>query len=308
MPSLPSFILPLQTAFWTGRSPNFRGAICVIIGEALLLTSVAVGKAIGDDIPSIEIVFFRFLVSFLTILPVVGGIGFAQLRTSTLPMHFARSFTSYMGNLCLFWSAIHLTLADAITIQFSRPLIMVVIAVVVLHELVNRGRAAATLVGFGGVLLIARPFGDGFDLGYLVALAGAFFASLVILSVKVLSRTESTTTIMFYYSFFSLILSVVPAVLVWVTPSWTQLALLIVVGVAGMAGQSIFTHGIGLGETSFLMPFDYLRIVYSFFVGLVFFAEIPTAWSIAGALVIFATSLYLLRTEGKKAPAAPKAP
>ena len=310
MPSLPSSIARLQSSFWTDRSPNFRGAICVIVGEVFLIMSVAVGKALGDELHAFEIVFFRFLVAFLSILPVVWGIGFTHLKTKIPRLHLTRSFVGYMGNLCQFWAAIHLALADAVTIQFSRPLILVVIAATILHEVVTRGRALVTLVGFGGVLLVTRPFGDGVDPGYLVAMAGAVFATLVVLSVKMLSRSESTVVIMFYFSFFTLLLSIVPAIFVWQTPTWSQLLLLIVVGVSGLVGQSLFTHGITLGETSFLMPFDYLRIVYSFFVGLIFFAEIPTAWSIAGALVIFASSLYLLRTEGGKAKASPppKAP
>jgi drug/metabolite transporter (DMT)-like permease len=104
---------------------------------------------------------------------------------------------------------------------------------------------------------------------------------------------------MFYFALFTTLFSFVPALFVWQTPSWTELALLVAAGALGIIGQSMFTHGIGLGETSFVMPFDYLRIVHSFVFGVIFFAEIPGFWSIAGAVVIVASSLYLLRTERK---------
>lgn len=285
---------------WDDRSPNFRGAVCVVFGEILLVFMAALAKELGSRIHAFEIVFVRFLAGFLAILPVVWRSGgFARMRTRTLPLHMIRSVVGTIANLSLFWSVIHLTLADAITIQFSRPLIMVVIAVVVLREVVGLGRAVATAVGFAGVLMVARPFGEGFDPWYLVAFNGAFFSALVILSVKLLSRSEPTLVIMFYFSLFTSVFSFIPALFVWETPTGWDLLLLVLAGVCGLLGQGIFTHGIGLGETSFLMPFDYLRIVYSFLIGILWFAEIPQPWSIAGAVVIFASSLYLLRTESR---------
>ena len=71
-------------------------------------------------------------------------------------------------------------------------------------------------------------------------------------------------------------------------------------GALGIIGQGLFSHGIGLGETSFVMPFDYMRIVYAFFLGIIWFSEVPGIWSFAGAGVIIAASVYLLRTENQK--------
>jgi drug/metabolite transporter (DMT)-like permease len=65
----------------------------------------------------------------------------------------------------------------------------------------------------------------------------------------------------------------------------------------GITGQSLFTHGLGLGETTFVMPFDYIRIVYSFIIGIIWFGEIPGLWSYLGSAIIVLSSLYLIRTE-----------
>jgi len=121
----------------------------------------------------------------------------------------------------------------------------------------------------------------------------------VVLMIKLLSRTEPTLVIMFYFALFTTLFAAVPAALTWQTPTGTELALLVLCGALGILGQGLFTHGIGLGETSFVMPFDYLRIVYSFVIGFVWFAEVPGIWSFGGAAVIIASSLYLLRTEGR---------
>lgn len=284
-------------SFWGSLSGNAQGAVCVLIGEILLVLTAALAKELGDNLPALEIVFGRCLAGLLAILPVMLRMGRKCLETKTLPLHIMRSFYGFMGNCCLIWSVIYLTLADAITIQFSRPLIMIVIAVLVLREVVGLPRAIATGLGFGGVLMVMRPFGEGFDPWALVAVAGAFFASMVVMTVKKLGRTEGTMVIMTYYAIFTTLFSAIPVLFVWVTPTPWQLLLLALTGAFGIAGQAIFTHGITLGETSFLMPFDYLRIVYSFILGLVWFGEVPGFWSYAGAAVIIASSIYLLRTE-----------
>ncbi len=96
---------------------------------------------------------------------------------------------------------------------------------------------------------------------------------------------------------FTSLFALIPAVLTWQPPTGTEWALLFLTGTLGIIGQGLFTHGIGLGETGFVMPFDYLRIVYSFVLGIIWFAEAPGLWSYAGAAVIIGSSVYLLRTE-----------
>ncbi|MEE8444618.1 MAG: EamA family transporter, partial [Alphaproteobacteria bacterium] len=124
-----------------------------------------------------------------------------------------------------------------------------------------------------------------------------FFGTLVVLTVKLLSRTEQTMTIMFYFALWTTIMSAIPALLSWQWPTQTEWLLLALTGTLGIVGQSMFTHGIGLGETTFVLPFDYLRVVYSVLIGIVAFAELPGLWSWAGMAVIIGASLYLLRTD-----------
>jgi len=284
-------------AFWARLSGNVRGAMFVAVGAFLLIVMAALVKHLGRDLPVFEVLFVRFLAGLIVILPLFFKIGFASLRTNRLPMHLARGFVGTMGNICFFFTLIHLAIADSVTLQFARPMIMILIAMAFLGEPFRLNRGLATLFGFLGILMITRPFGDGFQPWALVGVAGAFFGTLVVLTVKLLSRTEQTMTIMFYFALLTTLMSAVPALLTWQWPTPTEWALLALTGALGIVGQSMFTHGIGLGETTFVLPFDYLRIVYSVLIGVVAFAELPGLWSWAGMLVIIGASLYLLRTD-----------
>lgn len=287
-------------ARWAKLSPNVRGAGFVVTGAFVLIVMASMVKHLGQSLPSFEVLFVRFFAGLIVILPVVWRAGFGVLRTDRISAHALRGFVGFMGNLCFFFALVNMAIADTVTIQFSRPIIMVVIAAVVLHETVGWRRALMAVVGFSGVIMITRPFGAGFEPWAIVALGGTFFGTMVVLTIKLLSRTESTLTIMFYFAAFTTLFAAIPAFIVWVPPTLEQWALLALTGTLGIIGQSMFTHGVKLGETSFVMPFDYLRIVYSFIIGFIFFAELPSAWSFTGAAVIIASSIYLVRTEGRK--------
>ena len=290
---------PLVAA-WERISPNIRGACFVVVGAFLLIVMAALVKHLGQALPPFEVLFVRFLAGLVVILPLVWRMGARIVHTRRIHLHAARGFVGFMGNLCFFFALVHIPLGDTVTIQFSRPLFMIVLAALFLGEAVGIRRGAATLVGFAGILMITKPFGAGFDPWALSALGGAFFGTLVVLTIKLLSRTEQTVTIMFYFALFTTLFAFIPAMATWQAPTPMEWLLLILTGVLGIIGQGLFTHGVGLGDTSFVMPFDYLRIVYSFVLGMIWFAEVPGFWSFAGAAVIIGSSVYLLRTESRK--------
>jgi drug/metabolite transporter (DMT)-like permease len=294
-----SFLAPVL-ARWNLISPNIRGACFVVVGAFLLIVMASLVKHLGETLPAFQVLFVRFLAGLIVITPLVWRMGPKIVKTSKIHLHAARGFVGFMGNLCFFFALIHLTLADTVTIQFSRPMIMIIVAALFLNEVIGLKRGVVTILGFGGILLITKPFGGGFDPWFLVALGGTIFGTGVVLTIKLLSRTEETVTIMFYFALFTTLMAFIPALFVWQTPTWTEVVLLALTGTLGIVGQGLFTHGVGLGETSFVMPFDYMRIVYAFILGIIWFAETPGWWSYGGAAIIIGSSVYLLRTENAR--------
>ena len=222
------------------------------------------------------------------------------LRTKRLGMHAVRGIIGTLGNICFFWTITHMLLADAMALQFSRPLFMIPLAMAFLGELAGFRRTAITLVGFAGIALYAKPFTEGFDPGAFVGAAGALFGALVVICIKRLATTEPTRTIMFYYAISNAVFSLIPTVWFWVTPTGPELAMLVLIGFLGIAGQGLITHGWTLGDVTALVPLDYSRIVYSALLGYLVFGELPGLWSVAGMAIIVASSLYLVLTERKR--------
>jgi drug/metabolite transporter (DMT)-like permease len=287
-------------ARWNGLDRAARGAALVSTGSLTLVIMGMVVKLLGDRIPTAEILFFRSALGFFLVIPVFMRDPLAPLRTKRQGLHFLRGSIGTVGNLLFFWTLTHMLLADAMALQFSRPLFMIPLAVLMLGEIVGWRRSLATIAGFIGIVVYSRPFTAGFDPGVFVGASGALTGALVIVCIKRLSTTEPTPVIMFYYAFWTALLSFVPALWLWVTPTLFELALLVAVGFLGIFGQWMITHGWTLGDTSALAPLDYLRIVYSAVLGYLVFGELPGLWSYAGMALIVTSSLYLVLHETRR--------
>ena len=287
--------------FTLGKTPAARGVFYVSAGSLMLVVMAAVAKALGDRLPSFELMFFRSAVGFVFVLPFFMRNPLEPLRTKRPLMHLTRGGVGAFGNACFFWTITHMMLADSMALQFSRPLFMIPLAIFFLGEKVPFSRTLVSLVGFVGILLYARPFTSGFDANAIVGATGAFFGGLVVVSIKQLAKTEQTRVIMFYYAFWNAVFALIPAVFVWVRPEGAEWPLLILIGFLGIAGQSMITKGLTLGDATALAPLDYSRIIYAAVLGFFLFGEIPGVWSFAGMAIIVAASIYLVVTEKKRA-------
>ncbi len=286
---------------------NIRGAMWVILAAFLLTAMGAMVKEMARDIHSFQIVFFRCLFGALTLAPFIMRAGMGALKTGRPFLLLARTLVGTLGMFCVFYSFQHMPLAEAVAIIFSRPLFAVALAIPFLGEVVGWRRAIAAVVGFSGVLIMVRPGTAAFDPVALVALLGAFTAGAIAIIIKQLSRTESTTTIVVWFAITGSIVSLVPALTVWVWPTPEQWAWLVGIGVVGIAGQAALTRGFGTGETSFVTPFDYSRLVFATIFGIALFAEVPDFWKAVGALIIVGSGYYIARREMIAARARAKA-
>jgi drug/metabolite transporter (DMT)-like permease len=291
------------TERWNGMNGAARGAVLMSGGSITLVLMALLIKQLGTRIPAIEILFFRSFVGFLFVLPLFVRNPLEPFRTRRPGAHLVRGVVGTLGNVCFFWTITHMLLADAMALQFSRPLFMIPLAVLVLGEIAGLRRWTVAVVGFCGILLYSRPFTAGFDPGAFVGAAGALLAALVVLCIKWLAKTEPTRVIMFYYAFWTAVLSAVPAFLWWVTPTPFELMLLVGVGFLGILGQGMITQAWTQADAAALVTLDYSRILYAAIAGFLVFGEVPGVWSFAGMALIVGASLYLVLSEGRRARA-----
>jgi drug/metabolite transporter (DMT)-like permease len=112
--------------------------------------------------------------------------------------------------------------------------------------------------------------------------------------MRKLSQIESSSTLMAFQSIFVALVMVGPAIYLWVMPTLDEAFLILVIGGLSSLMQWLFIQAYKVGEAVAIAPMEYFRLLYAVFIGIVFFAEVPTLWTLGGAGIIIASTLYTL--------------
>ncbi|MBT5911759.1 DMT family transporter [Rhodospirillaceae bacterium] len=282
-------------ASWQGLSGNARGSLWLLTGGLFATVMITGIKFAGQRLPVLEILFMRQLFLFIMLTPILAREFPGAFRTKRLKLHFTRCAVSIVAMVTGFTAIVHLPLAEATAISFSRALFATVLAVLILKELVGIRRWGATLVGFLGVLIIVQPSSDGINAYALLAIVSAALVSCNLIMTKKLTTTEKPKTIMAYHAGLLTIAYAGPCWWLWVEPTWPEVGLII--GLAGLmsAVQYCIIRGYRDAEASAAQPLEYVRLLYAAAIGFLVFAEIPTTWTWVGAALIIASSLYTMK-------------
>jgi drug/metabolite transporter (DMT)-like permease len=132
----------------------------------------------------------------------------------------------------------------------------------------------------------------------LYSLVSAICYSLYIIATRMLSRTESDQTTLFYSNLVGFVVMTPVLPFVWSTPeSWFLIVLLMGFGAFGSFGHYLLIAGHRLAPASILAPFMYTQLIWATLLGFLIFGDVPSHWTLAGAAIVVASGLYLLYRE-----------
>lgn len=285
------------------RVDNTPLGIAAMFGSVMLFSLMNVlVKLLAERFPVTEVSFFRSLFALIPVCIVIqlGG-GFANtLRTRHGWGHLGRSLIGLSTMVGMFWSFHLLPLGDAIALNFAGPLFLTALSVPMLGEKVGIHRWSAVLVGFVGVLIIVRPSGDVLNFGALIALAAALGNAFAVIAIRQLSRTEPPNTIVFYFTLLTTLVLGMTLPFAWVTPTVTELAMLVAMGLLGGGGQLLVTRAYSLAPAAVVAPLNYSSLLLAVLFGWLTWGDVPTATMAAGAAVVMASGLYILHRETRR--------
>ncbi|MET0323251.1 MAG: DMT family transporter [Duganella sp.] len=191
-----------------------------------------------------------------------------------------------------------LSLAEAYSIFFIAPALITMLSVFVLKERVAAGQWVAIGVGLLGVLVVLRPDGTGFlTLGGLAVLAAAACYAVSAITARLLARTDSTESMMFWLLTLMSVGAVALAWPVWVpvraADGWVLLAL----ALSGFFGQLAITKAFSTGKASIVAPFEYTALAWGVAIDWLLWQALPDGYTLLGAGIIIASGIYLVRRE-----------
>ena len=300
MRTISALILSNPMLVWyRATSPVVRGCFLMVVGTLLFAAMHTAIRHVTQSLSGMEVAFFRNLFGLVVIAPLLMRQGPALFHTQKFGLHLLRAVVNAVSMVCFFVGLSMTPIARATALAFTAPLFTALFSALFLGEMFRWRRWTALLLGFAGALVILRPGLQEVDTGGLLVIFSSLLWAIAMIDIKVLGRTETSQTITAYVTVLLTPLTLVPALLVWQTPSPDMWVLLIFIGVIGTIGQIVITEAIKLVDMTVLMPFDFLKLVWAAFLGMIFFAEVPDALTWVGAAIVFASSFYIVWREAK---------
>ena len=287
----------------------FKAIGLKLISALLFAFMSALVRQLGDVAPVGQMVFFR---SAFAILPVVlvyavrGELATA-VRTSRPLGQLGRGLLSVGGMFTNFSALTRLPLADATAISFASPLITVALAAIILKERVRIYRWSAVVIGFAGVIVMLIPhldIGRYAVIGGAAAAAGSMFAVIsafcnagTVIQTRRLTKSETTSSIVFYFSLVCAIAGALTLPFAWHSPTPRELVALIALGVLGGFAHILLTESYRYGTASLVAPFDYTSMLWALLLGYWLFGELPDTLVYVGASIVAAAGLFVIWRE-----------
>lgn len=271
----------------------------------------SMAKLLGDTLPVIQIVSFRFAIQLVLLAPFLL-ITRRDLRMSkrTLALLFVRAILHIIGIGAMFLSLVYLPLAEALAIAFVEPFLLLLLAWLILKEHVGPHRLAACATGFIGTLLVIQPsFANVGAVALLPLVVAVAFAGFMIVTRQLTANSDPVTLQAVSGGMAFVVLGItlwltsgsnIPAMtLIWPTrPDWI---LLIALGVLGTLAHLIMTWSLKFAPTATLAPVQYLEIPFATVIGWMIFSEFPNGLAAIGILITVAAGLYIVLRERRLA-------
>lgn len=285
-----------------------RGISLKIASVTLFVVLGALVKAIADEVPTGQIVFFR---AFFALLVIVVWLAWTKelsigLRTRRPVSHAMRGLVGTAALALTFAGLGLLPLPEVTAIGYAAPFLTVVLAGLVLRERVGVFRLSMVLVGLVGVLVILYPrltvlaggeLADREALGAVLVVLAAFCVATTQVLVRGMVATETTAAIVFYFSVTAALAALLTLPFGWVWPKWSSFLALVGIGLLGGIGQIFLTTAYRHADASVVAPFEYASILLAVAIGYVVFAEVPTANVILGSAVVVVAALVIMWRE-----------
>jgi drug/metabolite transporter (DMT)-like permease len=286
-------------------TPTLRAAIWMI-GAITAFTLMAVaGRAAALNLDTFEIMFYRSCVGFAIVMACAVGFGtLDQVRADRLGLHFIRNVAHFTGQNLWFYAITVIPLAQVFALEFTGPIWVILLSPLFLKERIRPLGIAAAIIGFIGILLVAKPGATTISPGIIAAALCAIGFGLTAIFTRLLTKTQTITCILFYLTGMQAIFGLICAGLDgdMELPTAMTLPWVILIGIAGLTAHFCLTKALSIAPATLVMPLDFLRLPIIAVVGIILYAEPVDIWVIVGGTLIFAGNYVNIRFGHSKNP------
>ena len=283
---------------------NTVKGIFFALGTALVgSTAGASGKLISESVNAPTIVLIQYLICLALMLPWLQKHGIKELNTQHWRQHLIRGLSGWLAFVVYYIALSSVSLVEVNLLRNTAPLFVPLIVWLWIGSIIPKNRWAPLILGFIGVCFILKPKPEqiNFDIGYLYGLISGIGLAGSMVGTRLLSRTESSSKIMFYYYVISCACSLPIAIYFWQPIALSAWPYLIYIGLSIYIAMWLYTLAYSYAKPSVVSPISYTAVVFSGFLGWWIWDDIPDAYSFIGiALVIIAGALTVYLSSSEK--------
>lgn len=283
---------------------TFKAALWMIGSIASFSSMAVAGREVAGQLDTFEIMMYRSMFGVIIVTAMAGFFGtWRQINTGNMRLHLARNLAHFTGQNLWFYAVTVIPLAQVFALEFTSPLWVIVLSPLVLGERLTAMRALAAILGFIGILIVARPAVAGINAGVLAAASCAIFFALSIIFTKRLTRSQSITCILFYLTTMQLVFGLIAAGFDGdiALPNAQTLPFVILIGAAGLLAHFCLTNALAIAPATVVVPIDFIRLPAIAVVGMLLYNEALDIWVFVGALIIFAGNYMNIWSETRRA-------
>ena len=282
-------------------SPVVRSLLLMALGIALLTANDATSKYLVQAYPVGQVIGLRQAATLLVLIPYVMLFSrWSALRVVDWSGQLTRGALFIIGSVFIVLSLAELPLATAITMLFASPIFMVMLSAPLLGERIGRHRWIAVIGGFAGVLIILRPGAEAFQWALLLPLLAAMVNALRDVLTRRLSRTETSIAILFWSNIILMTGGFATLPFGWVPVTADAAFWFVAAGIFNGSAHFCIIEALRTGEASVVAPIRYTALLWAAVIGFIVWGELPEIWLWAGAAVMVASSLYMMRVERRR--------
>ena len=267
----------------------------------------AVAKLLGASVPLGQLLFIRFAIQALVLIPLVWATGrMWRMRGRVLRLTLLRTLLHIFGIGAMFSALQYLPLADAVAIAFVMPFLMLLLGKFVLDEEVGARRLWACVVGFVGTLMVVQP--SFVEVGWpalLPLLVAVNFSVFMLVTRQIAKETDpvglqAVSGVMAVAIMGPLLLLTQSSgifALTFKDPTGMEWFLLLAIGLLGTLAHLLMTWSLRYAPSATLAPMQYLEIPVATLIGLIIFSDFPNGLALVGICVTIAAGLYIVLRE-----------
>lgn len=278
-------------------------AIILIVTTGFILAGMdATAKYLAAlEVPVLMVIwgryFFHTVITFSIYAGRTRSLDFLRARRPGL--QFIRASALFGATSFMYMAITRMQLGDASAIQFLAPVLVTALSGLILGEVVGPRRWTAVVIGFIGVLIVARPGSGALGWAALLPLVTAVLLAVYMLMTRIIRTKDDVAATTFYSTAVGACVLTILVPFFWHTLSPAQWALMVAMGCAGALGHFMLVRAFFSAEASALAPFTYSQVVAAILWGLLIFGDVPSGWTLCGALVVSGSGLYVWYRESR---------